>query len=272
MANIGTVLILAGKRPDRRDPLEEALGIAHKCMTPVLGRAAIAYVAETVAHALPTARILVAIEQEDVLWRDPTLVRLRAAGRLEALPARRTLLDSVLAAAEAASFPLLVTTADNVLLTEDAILATDAAGSGAAHALVALAPREAILAAHPGGKGRYYEFRDGAFSNCNLFWLRDRAALRAAEPFATGGQFLKTKGRILKAFGPLNALLFATRLLSLRAMFASVSRRLGVKVEPLVLADGRLAIDVDDVKSLGMVEEILQRAAPIADPRRAAAR
>jgi hypothetical protein len=42
-------------------------------------------------------------------------------------------------------------------------------------------------------------------------------------------------------------------------MFANVSRRLRVKIDPLVLSDGRLAIDVDDLKSLKMVEEILRR-------------
>ncbi|WP_379922585.1 spore coat biosynthesis protein F [Erythrobacter sp. R86502] len=226
-------------------------------MTPVLGRAAIAYVAETVARALPEADVIVSIEQEDVLDHEPTLDALRASGQLKLMPASRTLLESVLAAAKVAQFPLLITTADNVLLSEDAVHSVNGSGFSKVDAVVVLARREAILAAHPAGKGRYYEFRDGAFSNCNLFWLRDRSALLAAQPFSTGGQFLKTKGRILKAFGLLNAILFATRLLSLRAMFASVSRRLKVKVVPIILADGRLAIDVDDLNSLKMVEDIL---------------
>ncbi len=254
-----SVLILAGQRPDRADPLASALGISHKCMTPVLGRAAIAYVSEIVSRALPTAKIFVAIEREEVLANEPTLNALRASGRLSLLPAQRTLLESVAAAGDVVTFPLLITTADNVLLTEEAVLSIDRSFEKTVDAVVALARREAILAAHPSGKGRYYQFRDGAFSNCNLFWLRDRSALRAAQPFATGGQFLKTRGRILKAFGALNAALFATRLLTLRGMFANVSRRLRVKIDPLVLSDGRLAIDVDDLKSLKMVEEILRR-------------
>lgn len=256
-----SVLILAGQRPDRPDPLATALGISHKCMTPVLGRAAIAYVSETVARAIPEAEIFISVEQEEVLAPEPTIKSLRASGRMTLVPARRTLLESVMAAGEVVKFPLLITTADNVLLSDDAVRTIDRSCATTAEAVVALTRREAIIAAHPSGKGRYYEFRNGAFSNCNLFWVRDRSALRAAQPFATGGQFLKMRGRILKAFGPLNAALFAMRLLTLRGMFASVSRRLKVDLEPLVLADGRLAIDVDDLSSLKMVEQILQQEA-----------
>jgi hypothetical protein len=52
--------------------------------------------------------------------------------------------------------------------------------------------------------------------------------------------------------------------------------RLGTRIRPLVLADGRLAIDVDDFRSLKMAEQRLAKtAAPgatVIDPRLSADR
>ena len=170
------------------------------------------------------------------------------------------LVDSVRSAAAAVGYPLLVTTGDNVLTTVEALRSVVAAGSSKDAGAIALMTRkEAIQAAHPGGKGRYYEFRDGGFSNCNIFWIGDEEAVKAAEAFREGGQFLKVKGRIAKAFGLKNLILFKLKALTLKQAFASLSSRLGVRVQALVLEDGRLAIDVDDERSLRMTEDILRQ-------------
>jgi hypothetical protein len=65
---------------------------------------------------------------------------------------------------------------------------------------------------------------------------------------------------MLKAFGPLILILMRLKLASVRQICRLASRRLGTSIEPLVLDDGRLAIDVDDMRSLKMAEEILGRA------------
>lgn len=152
---------------------------------------------------------------------------------------------------------MLVTTADNALLTPEAVLAMVDAGRKHDAAFVGVARREAIESAHSGGKGRYYEFADGAFSNCNLFWISSRDTLHAAESFKEGGQFLKVKGRLLKTFGLANLLLYRCKVMTIEQMFERVSRRFECQIVPLILPDGRLAIDVDDARSLQMVEEIM---------------
>ncbi|HEY0043420.1 MAG TPA: spore coat biosynthesis protein F [Allosphingosinicella sp.] len=258
MSDQPTILVLAGQRPNKRDPLAAELNISHKCMAPVLGIAAIGRVLTTIHAALPKAKILLSIEDPGAVAAEPTVARLAAAETLGFVGARANLVDSVIAASETASFPLLITTGDNALLTEDALHAVTRRGMAMkAGSILVLAPREAIEAAHPGGKGRYYEFRDGAYSNCNLFWISDKADLRGAEAFRAGGQFLKVKGRMLDAFGALNLLFFKLKLLAVESMFKLVSRRLKTHVEPLILPDGRLAIDVDDMRSLRMAEDIL---------------
>ena len=260
-SNQPNVLVLAGQRSGTLDPLARDAGVSHKCLVPVAGQSLIGRVLTTIEQALPASPIFVSIEDEAVLDSEPTVVRLRQQGRLTVVPAKFNLVDSVRAASEVSGFPLLITTADNALLTADALHAVASeGGSDRSQALLVMASRHDIQAAHQGGKGRYYEFRDGGYSNCNLFWLGDQAALRAAEAFREGGQFLKVAGRMARAFGLLNLLLFRLKVLTLDQGFSAASRRLGVRVRALVLRDGRLAIDVDDRRSKEMVEEILQRA------------
>lgn len=261
-ANEPKVLILAGQRAGTLDPLAAAAGVTHKCLVPVEGQSLIGRVLDTVEHAL-SSPIFISIEREGVIDSDPSVVRLRNSGRLQIVPAEFNLVDSVRAASDIAGFPLLITTADNVLLTVEALQQLVQAGErGGSEAILAMARKEDIQAAHRGGKNRYYEFRDGGFSNCNLFWLGDSSALKAAEAFREGGQFLKVAGRIVRAFGFLNLLLFRSRLLTLDQAFRAISRRLGVGIEPLLFGDGRLAIDVDDERSKKMVEELLRERSP----------
>jgi hypothetical protein len=133
--------------------------------------------------------------------------------------------------------------------------------SSPVHALVAMARREDIQATHPEGQRRFYEFADGGFSNCNMFWIASREALAATEAFRHGGQFAKKPERIIKAFGVLNLIRFRMGWHSLRRMFGFISRRFGVDVRPLVFeGEGRLAIDVDNERTHAVAEEVLARA------------
>ncbi len=253
-----TILILAGQRPGQADPFARQLNLSHKCLVPVCGTASIDRVLAAATSAFPRSEILVSIEDFSVVAGQPAVERLRAEGRLRHVPAETNLVESVIRASKEARFPLLVTTGDNALVTRDAMRSVAERGTARGNgAVLAIARKQAIERAHPGGKKRYYEFRDGAYSNCNLFWLHDRSALGAAVAFRQGGQFLKVKGRMLKAFGPLILILMRLKLASVRQICRLASRRLGTSIEPLVLDDGRLAIDVDDMRSLMMAEEIL---------------
>lgn len=257
------VLVLAGQRPGRIDPLAAAAGVSHKCMVSVEGQALLGRVLDTVDRALPDSAIYVSIEAGASLEDEPSFVRLRDAGRLHVVSAEPNLVDSVGEVAKVSGFPLLITTADNALLTPLALrLMVDKAQESENEAILGMARKADIQAAHPGGKGRYYQFRDGGYSNCNLFWLSAPEGLKAAEAFREGGQFLKKAGRMVKLVGLLNLLLYRSKLLSLQQAFRVLSSRLGVDVRPLVFDDGRLAIDVDDLRSKRMVEELLRSTAP----------
>ena len=125
-----------------------------------------------------------------------------------------------------------------------------------ADAAVAFSPRANILAAHPDGQRRFYKFEDDAYSNCNCFWIRDADALSAADVFRTGGQFAKHPMRIANTFGILNLVRFRLGLGSLANAFERFSRRLGLVLRPVIFTDGALAIDVDNLRTHGIAEEL----------------
>ena len=255
---MSTLLILAGRRGGAQDPLAAAHNVSHKCMVPIAGRPLIHHVLDAALEAGSVAHILISIDDTAVAEGDPRMARLLLEGRLRILSAEPDLPGSILAAARAAEFPMIVTTADNVLLTGAAIdTFAGEAGAGGGEAAVAFARRESVLAAHPQGQRRFYEFRDGGFSNCNLYWIGSARALSAARIFRGGGQFAKHPVRIVAAFGILNLIRFRLRRLSLEAMMARLSRMFGLSVRAVEMADGRLAIDVDNDRTYGIAAELL---------------
>jgi len=259
MTPVGDALVLAGERDGAPDPLAAQAGVGCKALVPVAGRPLIAHVLNALMSA-GYERALVSAKDPHELLADATVKSLYLSGRLAFTPAKPAILDSVMAAAEQATFPLLVTTADNALLTA-AILEAFEAGRQAEYAdvAVAFATKAAVLAAHPEGQRRFYAFREAEYSNCNLYWLRRPAALQAARVFRQGGQFAKHPARIVQAFGLVNLALFSARAVTLAQLMRRLSRRFRVTVRRVVLADGSAAIDVDNARTHAIAEALLRR-------------
>lgn len=252
------VIVLAAQRPGATDPLAERFRVSHKCLVPIAGRPLIAHVVATLQRHEAIGEIVISVEQSAF------------AAITEALPppppngppvrfaaAWDTITDSVGVAAAGHEGPLLITTADNVLITRDSIDAV-LAGLKGSDAVVAMTTREAVLAAHSEGQRRFYEFRCGAYSNCNLYGLAGTQALTAAEAFRSGGRFAKNAGRIIRAFGLMNLILLRLRIVTLRGGLARISRRLGVRIAPVVLTDGTQAIDVDNDRTYAVAESLMR--------------
>ncbi len=263
---LGSILILAGRRPGAVDALAEAHGVADKCLVPVAGRPMIAHVLASAA-ATDAVRIFVSSHHEGLADDLGDIVVDSLGDRLMFVPAADNLADSVLAVARQASFPLLITTADNCLLSPATIAEIgDEAVRLGAEAGVALARREDVLAAHPEGQRRFYEFSDVAVSNCNAYWIGHPGALRAAEAFRGGGQFVKKPVRVMQAFGLINLLRFRFGLGPIHHIFQRISRHLKAEVAPLLVSDGATAIDVDNERSLRVTEALMARLATVSRP------
>jgi GTP:adenosylcobinamide-phosphate guanylyltransferase len=257
-----TALIMAGKRSGTLDPLASEAGVSQKCVVPVGGKPMIEHVVEAVANCERVGEIRIVAHDTADIEAIPLVARLMEQGRLVFRPGAFNLVDSVFSGAEGAEFPLLITTADNCLVTADGYAEfIDKARADGADAAAALARKEDVIAADPVGQKRFYEFSDGGYSNCNTYWIGSREALAAAEIMRSGGQFMKFPRRIAQAFGVMNLVRFKLGWGTKEKLFAQVSRRFGFKLSPIVLSNGEFAIDVDEKRSFGVTEKLLARRA-----------
>ncbi len=253
-----TAVILAAQRAGHVDPLAEAAGLSHKCLVPIAGVPLIAHVAQALLATPGLVRLRVVVEPT---MAAPIAAALGHPHQLDFVAAADNLADSVLAAADGIDGRMVVTTADNVLLTPGAVAQMlDVLASGADAAL-ALATKASVMAAHPSGQRRFYRFSDDEYSNCNLYAFANRKALAAAESFRSGGQFAKKPRRLIGAIGVFNVILFLMHRLSLRGALARLSRRFKLRIEPTVLEDGAHAIDVDNERTYRVAEILLGKRA-----------
>ncbi|MEE4452759.1 nucleotidyltransferase family protein [Novosphingobium resinovorum] len=255
------MIVLAGGKGGT-DPLAQRLGHVHKCLIPLGGRPLIAHVLQTAALHPAVESLAVSVEREAFEGLFDVLSQLPGRGIVKLVEARENLVDSVVAAAQDWDGPLLVTTADHALLSVASIDAMIAALPGADAAL-ALAPRDAVLAAHPAHAHPFHEFSDGAYASCNLYAVARPEALRAAEAFRGGGRFAGNAWGMLRAFGPINLALMSLRAVTLPDAMARVAKRLGLALTPVVLDDGIQALDVDDEETYALAEGLLTPSASL---------
>ncbi|MGZ8311894.1 MAG: NTP transferase domain-containing protein [Allosphingosinicella sp.] len=254
-----TAVVMAAQRDGRLDPLAAEAGVSHKCLVPIGGRPLLAYVLAALSGAGGIDRIRVSVEAG-------AGERLRAVDGasgehgvpVEFVPASATITDSLYAATDGLDGPFLVTTADNVLLSADAVRRVADRLSDGDDGVVALSRKEDVLSAHPQGQRRFYRFTSGSYSNCNLYGM-SRRGLALAETYRSGGQFAKNPMRIARAVGLINLVLLRYGLISLDRAMQRLGRRFGVKASAVVLEDGAHAIDVDNARTYSIAAELLEK-------------
>jgi len=252
------VIVLAAQREGRLDPLAAEAGVSHKCLVPIGGRPLLAHVLEALSQVARVAEVTIVVEP----GAEARLKQVAVASGVMAsfAEAADNIADSVYVGAEDATGPVVITTADNVLLTPFAVDQVIDRLAASDDAVLALTRKEDVLSAHPEGQRRFYRFRDGEFSNCNLYGL-SQAGLRLSETFRSGGQFAKNPMRIAQAFGFLNLILLRYGLVSLDRAMQRLSRRFRVRASAVVLADGSHAIDVDNARTYSIAAQLLERRA-----------
>lgn len=255
------VILLAAQRPGITDPLAVAHNVSHKCIIPICGKPLIMHVLETLVRHPAVADIGISIEREGFAALAPIIEALGDSGKqIRCIPSEPSITDSVIAAmAEMGDSPTMITTADNALLTAAAIQEMADALLSDADVAVGLTTKPAVLSTHPEGQSRFYTFSDNHYSNCNLYGLSGAHALAAAEIFRGGGQFAKKMGRIVESFGVLNLLLLRSGMVSLDGAMRRISRRIGLRIKPVVLDEGRNAIDVDNERTYQVVAHVLNQ-------------
>jgi GTP:adenosylcobinamide-phosphate guanylyltransferase len=248
-------LVLAGTRPGG-DPLARDAGVSHKALIEVGGRPMLSRVLAALDAVPAVTRIVVAIDHPGLLEQLPPCGK-----PVSIMPAASGPSASVAAALEREPLPLLVTTADHALLQASWVVeflgAASVGDALEADALVALARREAVLARAPDTIRTWLRFADGDYSGCNLFLLRTPAAAGLVRLWQQVEAERKRPLALLQRLGIIYALRYRFGWLGLSQALDRLGHLAGARLAPVILSDGRAAIDVDKPADLALVRRLL---------------
>lgn len=245
-------LILAGSRGGEIDPAAAYAGVAHKGLIVLEGRTLL----DRVLGAVQAA----GAETIGVSANDEAIRAILAGARVQVLPPAGGPSQSVADGAGALGFPLIVTTVDHALLRPEWITQFLADTPADADVAVLLAPEARVRAAAPQTKRTYLTFRDGRYSGCNLFLLRNENALRVIAVWRKVEALRKQPWKIAAMLGPGFLIRYALGLLTLDQAVARLGALADVKAAAVRARDGLAAVDVDKPSDLDLVRELVGEA------------
>lgn len=258
-SRIFTTILLAGDRP--ADVLAQQSPGKRKALLPLCGRPMILYVLDTLLAAKHIgAIVIVANNVADIEGNNDVQAAIaQAAGRFSFREGAGSPAQSVLKIMEDMKFDgaVLVTTADNALLTAETLDAFCAGVPGDVDAAVGLARQTDIQAAFPHVKRTYIRLGGEGYSGCNLFALTPGAGPKAARAWTEVEGRRKKPWQLIAHFGVWTLVRAVTGFLDLEAAFRAVSRAMGLKAHAVVLRDPVAAMDVDRPDHIPIAEGVL---------------
>jgi GTP:adenosylcobinamide-phosphate guanylyltransferase len=252
-----TAILLAGSRPGP-DPMAEAAGVPMKALIPVAGEAMLSRVARTLRSHPAIATVLVLAQDSADLARHPDCAWMLHDPHISFLPSGAGISSSIAATLDSGSvsFPVLVTTADNALLSP-AMIDSFVDGAMEADLAIAMVERRVLLSRYPESRRTWLKFRGGWWSGANLFWFANDRVMPLLDLWREVEQDRKKGMRIVGAFGPLLLLGALLRLLSIHQAVARAGRRFGVEARVVPMPQPEACIDVDKPQDRELVEAIL---------------
>ena len=155
--------------------------------------------------------------------------------------------------------PLLVTTVDHALLQPEWITEFLAKAPADCDFAVLMAPEAVVRAAAPETKRTYWRFKDGGYSGCNLFLLRNETALNAVAFWRKAESLRKQPWRIAAMLGPVMLGRYVLGLMTIDETLERLGRAAGVKAAIVRSSYGLAAVDVDKPSDLDLVRTIIER-------------
>ncbi|CAM5498129.1 GTP:adenosylcobinamide-phosphate guanylyltransferase OS=Sphingobium scionense OX=1404341 GN=GGQ90_002514 PE=4 SV=1 [Sphingobium scionense] len=211
-----TAILLGGARPIA-DPLATAAGVPVKPLVPVAGEPMINRPARALLAHPAIAQVVILTQNPEYFADDPATAWLASDPRVRFERGGKGIASSLLGVMEKADlpFPLLMTTADHVLLDAGMLDQFVAQATGADIA-VAMVERTTLLARYPQSRRTWLKFRDGWWSGANIFWFGSTRARPVIALWQDVEQDRKKGWKILSAFGPLALVGALLRILTLR--------------------------------------------------------
>lgn len=253
-------LILAGNRREG-DPIATMAGVSHKALAPINGVPMLLRLYRTLRACPGIASIHVCIDDGALLDAVSDLAAARDAGMLRLIAPAESPAASLARALEEIGLerPLLITTADHPLLDAAMVAHLLDQAPEDADLAVGLADGAIVTARYPGAIRTFYRFQEQRVSGCNLFLARGAGARKVALYWRRMERFRKKPLRLAWEVGPFALLRLVLGRLSLADAFAHLSRRIGARIQPVLLPFPEAPIDVDKPADFTLVGEILRQ-------------
>ena len=260
-----TALVLAGDR-SAQDPLAQASRAGCKALLEIEGTPMLRRVLSALQQAALVEQVRVTGPREDQLAADPgTRDWIEAQGFHWHPPSASpsTSAGDVMRQIDGDQVVLL-TTCDHPMLTATMV---DAFARQAlqrdADVVIGLAPYALVREAYPEMKKTVLRFSDGEFCSCNLFMFKTLEGRGVADFWRRIEQQRKKPLRIIRLLGWRAVLRYRLGLLSLEEALQRLGKRLGLRIEPVILPYADAAIDVDSLADLRVVRAALENNAAV---------
>lgn len=256
-------IVLAGSRPGP-DPLLTGSGVATKALLPIAGQAMLVHVVKALRASPKVGAITILAQNSAELAAEPGLAGL---ADLHFADSGQGISSSLAAALPPGDDPLLVTTADNVLLTPT-MIAEFLRGAEDSDVAVAMVERDVLLARYPESKRTWLKFRGGWWSGANMFRLRGRRVLPLLDFWGRIERDRKKGLKIVAAFGPWLLIGALLRLFTIQQGVARAGLRFGLNAKVVPMSEPEACIDADKPSDIELIEAIFaaRREAAIGQP------
>ncbi|WP_422062162.1 nucleotidyltransferase family protein [Sphingopyxis sp.] len=245
-------IVMAGSRPGP-DPLLSGTGASTKALLPIAGQPMLVYVVKALRTSPLVGPITILAQNSAELAAQPELAGI--AG-LHFSDSGQGISSSLAAALPEGDAAVLVTTADNVLLTPS-MIAEFLEGANGSDVAVAMVERDVLLARYPESKRTWLKFRGGWWSGANMFRLRGRRVLPLLDFWGRIERDRKKGLKIIAAFGPALLLAVVLRLITIHHGVARAGLRFGLKAKIVPMSEGEACIDADKPVDIVLIEKIL---------------
>jgi GTP:adenosylcobinamide-phosphate guanylyltransferase len=251
-----TALLLAGQRPEG-DPLAAHFGQEWKALLPIAGKPMLMRVVSALLASDRIGRVVILAQEPERLIAGDT-ARLAEDPRVRLATSQGGIASSIagVAGSDTAPWPILVTTADNPLLTPD-MVREFLDGAATFDLAVGVGARSLVERSYPETRRTWLKFSDDHYSGANLFALRGPATAPALALWSTIEKDRKKSWRILSSFGPRLLLRALTRTIGLDAALLRAGKRLGVRAGAVRMRQAEAVMDVDKVSDFELAESIL---------------
>lgn len=214
----------------------------------------LAHVLDVITRFAPDTPVIVVAQDCDELLRNNDIAAY--ADNVRWQKSQNTIAKTMRELLQNMPQPMLVTTTDNIFLSEE-ILAEFLNHSAGSDLAVGAVSKTLVMNSAYKTKRTWLKLGDESWSGCNLFYLGGPAVMPLLDSWATIEQSRKKAFSIFSAFGPYILLRFILGWLTIEKFSKLLSKRYNLAAQFVPLSDAKICIDADKMEDVALIESIL---------------